>query len=250
MATSGSTNYTATRDQIITRALRIVGEVGRGETPTTEQISETAQAFNDVVKEFAGEGMQLWKRRTIQIPVVAGTGSYTIGTSATVNTTAPLKVLSGFTRTITGANDTPLLLMTESDYNEFPSKSSAGTPYQFFYRTPGPLTGGEMLGTLYLINVPDATFVATYTVWVTGIFPIEDMDSSTDNLDFPTFYINALVWALADDIAFEAGSPPTDRSQIAAKAKMHRDRAMNADTEEGSLYIQPDMVMFDRFWTK
>ncbi len=37
MATSGSTNFSTSRDNLIKGALRLVGGIGQGETPTTDQ---------------------------------------------------------------------------------------------------------------------------------------------------------------------------------------------------------------------
>ena len=37
--TSGSTDFSVTRDDIIKRALRLVGALAQGETPTTDQVT-------------------------------------------------------------------------------------------------------------------------------------------------------------------------------------------------------------------
>ena len=60
MATSGSTNYATNRDALITGALRVIGAVAQGETPTATQINEGAEALNFVVKAWHADGMPLW----------------------------------------------------------------------------------------------------------------------------------------------------------------------------------------------
>ena len=50
MATSGSTDYSQTRDDIIKRALRLIGALAQGESPTTDQVTEAAVALNGLVK--------------------------------------------------------------------------------------------------------------------------------------------------------------------------------------------------------
>ena len=52
MATSGSTDFSVSRDDIIKRALRIIGVLAQGETPTTNQTTEAAVALNGLVKAW------------------------------------------------------------------------------------------------------------------------------------------------------------------------------------------------------
>ena len=46
MATSGSTTLSSRRDEIIARALRLVGGLGQGETPSSAQTSEAVISLN------------------------------------------------------------------------------------------------------------------------------------------------------------------------------------------------------------
>src|SRR5689334_6936622 len=107
--TSGTTNWSRTRDDIIKRALRIIGAIGQGETPTTDAVTEASAALNDLVKEWQTDGMQLWKYTTSSlITYVAGTKTYNIGTGATVNQLAPLKIVQAFNRNIASSADQPV----------------------------------------------------------------------------------------------------------------------------------------------
>lgn len=62
MATSGSFDFTRTRDQIIERALRAVGALGQGEVATAPQITEGSEVLNSIVKALQAEpgGPRLW----------------------------------------------------------------------------------------------------------------------------------------------------------------------------------------------
>lgn len=68
MATSGSTDFSVTRDDIISRALRLIGAIAQGESPTTEQLNEAAIALNGLVKAWQADGMPLWALKHIQLP--------------------------------------------------------------------------------------------------------------------------------------------------------------------------------------
>lgn len=240
MALSGSSNYVTNRDQLITRALRICNEVGTGETVSAARITECALVLNDIFKEWEAAGMQLWKQVTFPVTMAASTGSYTVGVGSTVNVQAPLKVLQIVSRvTATGAEQ-PLLPLTKNDYDMYNNKQVDGTPNQWYYNPPGSISGTEMQGTLYLINRPTAAFAAANVLYVTGILPLQDFDASTDVPDVPSYLYNALVWALADQLCFEAGVPLAERTMIGKKADKHFYFAMSFDQEEGSVFFQPN----------
>jgi len=96
--TSGTTTFSITRDDIIKSALRKIGVVAQGETPTTDQYNEAALALNLLVKSWEADGMPLWALRTTPIPLTANVNSYEIGITKTVNTDKPLKVIQAWNR--------------------------------------------------------------------------------------------------------------------------------------------------------
>lgn len=240
MTTSGSTNYTVTRDDIIKRALRIIGAIGQGETPSTDAYTEAAVALNQIVKEWNADGMQLWKRATTTgITLTSGTASYTIGVGATINQTAPLKILQAFLRNTSDSTDMPMLLITKQEYLMLGNKASTGRPNQLYYDTPGAVAT-EQQGTIKLFPTPDTTTASGYNLYLDVITSLMDFDASTDTADFPSYYYNALTWALADQLSYEYGVPFAQQSMITKKAEVHKANAMGFDREEGSLYLQPD----------
>ena len=87
MPTSGTTAYSTTRDDIIKRALRLIGALAQGETPTATQVTEAAVALNGLVKAWAADGMPLWAITEKTIPFVSGQRVYTLSAPK------PLKVL-------------------------------------------------------------------------------------------------------------------------------------------------------------
>lgn len=243
MATSNSTNYTVTRDDIIKRALRIIGAIGQGETPSTDAVTEAAVALNQLVKEWNADGMQLWKQATsTAITMVASTTSYSIGISQTVDQQAPLKVLQAYLRNTTTNADTPLVLITKQEYDMLSVKSQTGRPSQLYYNPPG-VVSTEMVGTIYLFNTPDSDTATNYALYVVGNYSLMDFDASSDTADFPSFYYNALVWGLADQLSYEYGVPFAQQAMITKKAEVHKDKALGFDREEGSVYLQPDWQM-------
>ncbi len=60
MATSGSSNFTATRDQIVKAAYRKIGAIRGTATPSDQMIQDGAFALNALVKHWQGRGLHVW----------------------------------------------------------------------------------------------------------------------------------------------------------------------------------------------
>lgn len=244
MALSNSTNYLQNRDQLITRALRICNEVATGEIPAAARVTECALVLNDIFKEWEAVGMQVWKRTSISVTLTAAIGSYTIGIGSTINTTAPTKVLEAVLHNLTTGADTPLVSLTRQEYDVWNNKTTNGSVTQWYYNPPGSISATEMQGTIYLLDRPTTAFAAANTVVLTALLPLMDFDTSTDVPDIPSYLYNSLVWALAEQLCYEAGVPLAERSMISKMADKHFLRAMSFDIEEGSIYFQPDWQLF------
>jgi hypothetical protein len=81
MATSGTTTFTRSRDQIITSALRKVSAFESGETPDSDAITDASAALNSLLKHWQGSGVCIWTaKEAILFPQVAQT-SYILGAS-------------------------------------------------------------------------------------------------------------------------------------------------------------------------
>lgn len=240
---SGTTNYTIQRDTLITRALRICGAVGQGETATANAITEGAGALNALVKEYQADGMPLWKITQMTGITYTATNSYTVGLGQTVNQVAPLKVLQAFNRSDdTLPIDQPVLIIPYQDYLYLGIKTSTGRPSQVFYKTPGEggtIPASDMIGTIIVYPSPDAATIAHQTLVLIAQQPFENFDASTDIPDFPSYWFNALIWGLAADLAYEYGVGLAERSMIAKKAVEKKEMALSFGVEEGSLFLRP-----------
>lgn len=230
MATSGSTDWSLNRDQVITGALRKLAVLPSGGTPTAAQVADAKDALNAIVKNLQAKGMPLWKITSTSFTVAAGTASYTIGVSQTINVPKPLRVLQAH-RVTTGAENTPITIINRYDYNNLPRENVEGTPVQLYYQ---PL---RTTGVIKLWPIPDDS-TTEITIQYQAMF--EDMDSATDDFDFPSEWIQPLVYILAWSLAPEYGTPIPDRTKLEAEAKYWQEEALSMLTEEGSLFIQPD----------
>lgn len=234
MATSGVTTWQLTSNEIIDAALRKLAVISSGVSATSANRTDALQALNAMLKTFQTKGMPLWAIREYSFALTA-TKSYTIGVSQTVNTPAPLKIIQAYIKDTTAVTSIPLNIKTHYDYNlNQPTSTSTGVPVDLLYEP------GNQTGTIRIWPTPDTYSIANRQITIVYQRPFEDMVNTTDNLDFPQFWHEAVVYGLASRLAPEFGVPLKDRTALKEEAKDFLREALDFGTEEGSLFIQPD----------
>lgn len=231
MALSGSYDWTLTRAQVITGALRKLAVLASGASPSAEQTADASEALNAIVKAFHADGMPLWAITSHTFTVTSGTSSYTIGVGATLNTVAPLKVFQAL-YTTTGNDAVPMNVYNRYDYNMLPNVNSTGVPINLYYQ---PLL---TTGTIKLWPTPNDS---TTTITIHYQRPFDDMDATDNNFDFPAYWMQALIYTLAWTLAPEFGIPISDRGMLQKEALYWKNEALSYGSEEGSFYMQPDL---------
>lgn len=160
MATSNTTGYSRTALQHITNALKSIRVLTEGATPSPAQQADGLEAINLMLKSWATNGASLWRYYEVVIPLVSNQLSYTIGPGADINVIRPYNVMEygNFYRRQVGTQnfDTPLRLISRSEYLQFGSKGSPGIPNSIYYNpsidltVPGGATGAAGHGLLYV----------------------------------------------------------------------------------------------------
>jgi len=232
--TSGSTDFSVTRDDIIKRALRLIGVLAQGETPSATQVTEAASALNGLVKAWQADGMPLWALKSYAVTLVAGTKDYEIGLGKAVNIPKPLKVQQAYNHNVTSNVDIPMRILTKQEYNMLGNKTSAGNPIQIYYDPQ------RDYGILSVFPVPSTVEQTANTITLFYQRPFEDFDASTDNPDFPQEWYDAITYGLATRLAPEYGIPAADRKVLWQEMSIIKKEALDFGTEEGSLYFQRD----------
>lgn len=96
MSVSGTNTFSQTRNDIINRALSILGVKTRGRALTSEEVNEASDALNLFVKGLKSEGVYLWKYAEGTLFLTVGQESYVLD-GLTANAT------ESFTQTTTSA---------------------------------------------------------------------------------------------------------------------------------------------------
>lgn len=229
MATSNIYSYQLTRNEIIESALRKLGVIAEGQTPSTQNYADGSMALNTVISQLKAVGMPLWARS--EYTFTPTSGNYTIGISQTLNTPFPVKLLQAY-RIETGAK-IPMEIVAREDFNILPS-SSSGAPIKVNYQ---PFIN---YGMLTFWPTPSATNTAPITLVYQR--PYQYFTASTETLDFPEEWYNSVIYHLAVRLAPEWGVPLPDRQMLMQEAKMYTDDALMVGQEDGSFFIAPERI--------
>jgi hypothetical protein len=177
--------------KIINRALRLLGVLAEGESPTTTMSNDALTALNAMVDAWNTEYLTLYATENITI-TLDGSASYTIGaTGDVVASAAPISIDSAFITV--NSVDYPISEMTQSRYDSLVSKSlTSQIPTDFVFNSTHP----DATVTFY--PVPDSGNVVTLRVnTLLSAFTL------TQTFSMPNGYENALVFNLAVDMSPE-----------------------------------------------
>ena len=234
MTTSGSTDFTVSRDDIIKRALRLCGVLAQGESPSTDQVNEANVALNSLVKALQADGMPLWAIKQYSVPLTTAVKDYTIGVGQTINTPKPLKVFQAWNHNTTSNVDIPMRILSRQEYNILGNKTTSGNPIQVFYE---PLND---YGVLHVFPVPTANEQANNTITIVYQRPFEDFDAANDTPDFPSEWYDAITYQLAARLAGEYQISTEVRKTLLQEAAIIKQEALNFGLEEASMYFMRD----------
>ena len=87
MTTSGSTNFSVSRNQVIIAALQAIRVLGEDETPSSSAIGSANILLNMLTKSFENYSKNVWKKSECTLFPQMGQASYTLGGSSTDHAT-------------------------------------------------------------------------------------------------------------------------------------------------------------------
>lgn len=209
-------DYQAVRNDIISRALRIVGAMSFGDTLTADHISQCSTALNQMVKAWQLKDVFLWTLVSNTLTLAAATESY-----ATPTATPIIGVEQAYF--VDGTRDRELDVISYRQYQEIPDKADAGEPTHIcFVKTEPP--------TFLVWPVPDAIGSIKYLAVTKG----QDFDDENDTGGFPSAWGEALSYGLAARICDEFILPLGERKHLEGKAETAFFEAKNGNVEQGT----------------
>lgn len=167
------------------------------------------------------------------LTLTTGSSGYLTGGVIWTYTTALSKATrmrDGYVRQSAGGNDTPIKVLSEEEYMRFGVKTTTGLTTQVWYQALVPD------GVFHCYPVPQTS---NTILFVELQYPFQNFTTSTDNPDFPAGWLQALIYALAVDIAYRTGMDEKRLTMLQQKADYFHQYAAG-DSQEQSVFFQPD----------
>lgn len=264
-------SFTQTRNQIIKRALRIVGVLAQGEEPTPEQLIEANECLTATLKSLSNDGVNLWKQTERRLDFSTAASQVTnngktylcIRSHTSSSTTEPgtganwhlyWKEHSNSSTTAwadaTGYTGTGIIAIPDEiiyidkvwyNLNTSDSRITLINRYDFLDLTykydPGkPGQAWFEAAESPLLHLDYSVDDTALTIRYLGQTFIDTFSGAGDTQDAPGQWVDALVYATASQLADEYQLALDERSYLTQKAiaKIRSARGATRDTRTGS----------------
>ena len=197
---------------LIKRAMRILGALGQGKTPSAEEAEHGLTALNTMLETMSTDRLLIYQVAEDTKVLTAGDPTYTIGSSGDLNTSRPDR-LDDSCFISDDNTDYPLDLIDDRDYARISDKSVSGLPCKIHYALDVPLA------TLRLWPVPDKA----YTLHVKSWKLLQSFATLTTEIALPRGYEEMIVYNLAERLAPEyqlAITPDVARFAAAGRRRL------------------------------
>lgn len=173
---------------IVSRALKDIGALEAGETPTADAAQDALDMLNDMLDQWSNESMLPFYKTEIVFPVTANVTQYTIGPGGTVGASFTGSI-SGTTLTVTASS------LTQGAINLGQTITGSGIASGTTIVAFGSGAGGQVnyAGT-YTVNIAQTagstTISASYQRPIAINSAFVRMATSASNLDYPVAVLN------------------------------------------------------------
>lgn len=207
---------------IIQDAYFDAGLIGVGQTVNGEQIVMGMRKLTDLINLWQTQGLKLWLNVDTSITLVAGTATYTLGPSGTVDMTKPLRVVEAYYADANGVRR-PLTPLAWADYVRLSTVNQSGSVNSYFVNKQA-----TQLSVLFW-PAPDTT-AATGTGHLVLQTQVTNFINLTETMNFPLEWRIALRWGLADELA--TGQPQAIMDRCQQRALAYRTMLEDWDVED------------------
>lgn len=183
--------------EIINGAARLIGVTRKGEALDADEAADGLVSLNDMLSSWSNHSLNVYARTLESLTLATSALSYTIGSGATLNTTRPVKIVSGVIRS--GNIDYDLEFVSETQFESIGLKSTSGGPSCY-----ATYDNGYPTGTLRFYPMPTAGDVLR----LLSEKPLTEFATLATTVDLPPGTKRALRFNLAIEMASEYGKDP------------------------------------------
>ena len=211
--------------QVIEASMRIIGELGEGQSMTAEQGQDALVSLVDMIASWSVEPSLIYTETVESFTLTAGDGSYTIGSGGDFDTSRPVSINTAKIKDGTLFIQ-DLDIVGKDTYSEEDDGLTTGTPEYIWYDANAPL------GTIRLFPYPSQA----YTMEVYSHKPFVISSSSlSDTLVVPEGYMRAIKYNLAREIAQEYGKSLTPDASRIARESMNIIKSRNLSSDVSTM---------------
>ena len=206
----------ASAQTIINRALRLLGAIGAGESPTTDESNDGLTALNAMIESWQTERLIVYAMVDTAFTLTPSDNSYTVGPAGNFALTPRPSKIEDIYISDSGT-DYPIEMIDFARWDAIASKTSTSNIPEFAYYEPTLTTG-----TLKLWPVPSAANSLHIVTWT----PVSTLAALATTVTLPQGYERALAYNLAVEIAPEYQIQPSpDVYRIAVESLANIKRA-------------------------
>jgi len=223
MATSGTTAFDLDFTEIAEEAWERAGR----EMRTGYDLRTARRSMNLMLIEWQNRGINMWTVDEGTLPLVSGTGTYTLPADTIDLLEHVIRMGSG-----TSQNDVSLNRISVSSYSTIPNKNATGKPLQIYINRLAAAPEASVW------PIPDSD---NYTLQYWRMRRIEDAGSGVNTADVNFRFLPCLVAGLAYYIALKVPEFEARLPMLKQEYEESFLRASEEDREKATLRLVPRM---------
>ncbi len=210
---------TKTMSSIVSEALLLLNKIDAQDEPDDTDMARGCRTLQMMLEAWQAEGLNLWMRRRGEIFLTDGIAEYDL--ADTGDDAVELLHISLVDADDDEESEGTVSIISRQDYLEQPNKLTEGRPNMVWFSY-----NEDDEATLTFWPVPDDE----YKVKVDYKTRFTNATVATTEVEVPRYWLKAVIYSLADDLATAYGMVETVRGQkINAKAKELYDTAAAFD---------------------
>lgn len=230
-----TTTWSLTAGQLVTQAYRKIGNLTPPWTPSADQMNQGIIALNAMLKGWQTNGVNLYRQTQIAMNIGAGQGlPSTIGTPYQVT---PLILSLEDARLVIepapNLYERPLAIYSYADYMNLPNKMASNDS------GPSVIVFDRQATVSNIYIWPLATNGCTINATVGRT--VNDVNTASDPLDFPSEWTEGAIFSLADRLMNDSGvrsADPVTAQDITLHASLFMQKLLDFDRPD-SVFIRP-----------
>ena len=221
MATSGTTDFNLSIDEIVEEAYERIGI----RSNSGYDIKSARRSLNILFSEWGNRGVHLWKVELKNQALTAGTITYATPSDCSDVLEAYVSSTSGIT---TSTTDLSLTKIDRSTYAALPNKGQTGQPSQYY-------VDRQINPTITLYLTPDATQYTFLKYYY--ISRIQDAGDYNDQANVPYRFLPCMISGLAYYLGQKVSPDRVQGLKLIYEDEIQR--ALEEDSQRTSSYISP-----------